>query len=300
MPRQLGRKPRAHRPGLLRSEVFVIRSLRPVAALLAVSALLAAACGGSAATAVPTPTPSPTPIRDPEELIARSLYEILRVESLHVRADFNGRASLSILGGGGSILGALGASIDLGGSYLEGDVDVERRAADVAFEVPGFPTGLNGRVIVAAGSVYTRISIQGDRFSKAPLGDALAGIETAAPSGSATTGRTDALRRSLQEAGLVAEMLPMEPIDGRSCYHVSAVIPPARLNAALSQAGGYAARITVESATLEYWAFEDTLLPARLELTAEAGSMGNLQAEVVFSRYGEPVAIEPPDPSQVG
>ncbi len=276
------------------------RTLRPVLALLAVSALLAVGCRGAVTTAVPAPTPSPTPIRDPDELVARSLYEALRVESFHVRADFTGRASLSILGGGGSILGALGASIDLDRSYLEGDVAVAKRAADLAFEVPGFPTGLDGRVVVLDGSVYTRISIQGARFSKAPLGDALAAIETAAPSGSATTVRTDALRRSLREAGLVAEMLPMEALDGRLCYHVSVAVPLDRLNAELLQAGSYAARITVVSAALEYWAFEDTLLPARLELTADAGSMGWLQAVVVFSRYGQPVTIEAPDPSQVG
>jgi hypothetical protein len=266
------------------------------------AALLMAGCGGTSATptSVPTPTPSPTPIRDANELVARSLYELLRTDSFHVRADFSGRASLSILGGGGSILGALGASIDLGGSYAEGDVDVALRAADVAFEVPGFPTGLNGRVIVIDGTVYTRISIQGGMYSKAPLGGALAGIETAAPSGSATTARTDALRRSLLESGMTAIMKPFELLDGRSCYRASVSLPLGALNAALASSGGYGARIALQSVDLEFWAFEDSLLPARIDFDADAGSMGTLQASLIFSRYGGSVTVRAPDPDQVG
>jgi hypothetical protein len=267
---------------------------------VAVAALALAGCGAGAPTPVPTPTPSPTPIRDPGELLARSLYQLLQVESFHVRADIGGRASLSLLGGGGSILGALGASVDLSGSSLEGDVDVANRAADLAFAVPGFPMGLTGRIIVAGGYSYTRVSIQGDKYSRSSVAEVLAGIETPAPSGIASGQRIEDLRRSLDEAGLAATMEPMELLDGRSVYRVSVSLPIDRLNASLAAAGGYAARITVRSAALDYWAYEDTLLPARAELTADAGSMGSLTVQLVFSRYGAAVTIEAPDPSQVG
>ena len=277
----------------------MIRRVGRVLAGTAIVGLLAAGCGSSAATPPATPTPSPTPIREPDELIARSLYEVLRVEAFHVRADMSGRASLSLLGGGGSILGALGAAIDLGGSHLDGDVGVRQRVADLKFEVPGFPTGLNGELIVADGFAYTRISIQGDKFSRSALGDALLNLETPAPSGSGSAGRIEAIRGSLRGAGVTATMKPMEQVDGRRCYHVSVSVPLDRLNSTLSQAGGYAARVSVESAAIDYWAFEDTLLPARLELVADAGSMGNVRAEVVFSLYGETVTIEAPDPGNV-
>jgi len=276
----------------------VIRSVGWMLAAMAILGLVAG-CGSSAATPLPKPTPSPTPIREPDELIARSLSEVLRVEAFHVRADVSGKASLSLIGGGGSILGALGAAIDLGGSYLEGDVGVRQRTADLRFEVPGFPMGLTGEVIVADGFAYTRISIQGDKFSRSALGDALLNLETPAPSGSGSAGRIEAIRGSLRDAGVSATMKPMELVEGRSCYHVSISVPLDRLNATLSQAGGYAARISVESTAIDYWAFEDTLLPARLELTADAGGMGNFRAEVVFSRYGETVTIEAPDPGSV-
>jgi hypothetical protein len=277
--------------------------MRPVLSLLAATALLAGACGGTAGTPsptpVPTPTPAPTPIRDPEELLARSMSAVLDAESFHVRADFSGRASASILGGGGSILGALGASVDLAGSRLEGDVDVAGRAADLAFEVPGFPFGLNGRAIAVGGSLYSRLSILGDGYSRSSTGEALAALDAVAPPGGDRPARIEALRRALREAGVTSTMLALTFIDGRLCYHVSIAVPIDRLNASLSQAGGYAARVTVVSAAAEYWADEETLLPARLEVVADAGSMGNVRAVVVFSRYGEPVTVEAPDPSQV-
>jgi len=282
----------------------VIPRVGPLLALLSVAWLLASGCGGTAATPVPTPvptpTPSPTPIRNPEDLIVRSLDALLSSESFHVRADMEGRASLSILVGEGSILAALGASVDLGGSYVEGDVDVTAQAADLAFEVPRFPTGLDGRVIVADGYVYTRISVLGGTYSRSTFGELPAALQPGARSEAARVRRIEFLRASLDDAGISAVMRPMEVVDGSSYYHASITIPLDSLNAALSEAGGYTARIEVESIFLEYWVFEDTLLPARLKLTTDAGESGNLRAEVVFSRYGEPVTITPPDASQVG
>jgi hypothetical protein len=166
--------------------------------------------------------------------------------------------------------------------------------------MPGFPMGLDGRLIVVDSYVYTRISIQGGKFIRSALGELPAALQPGARSDAARARRIEFLRRSLDDAGISAVMRPMEVIDGSSYYHASISIPLDRLNSSLSDAGGYAARIRVESIFVEYWVFEETLLPARLKLTADAGESGNLQAEVAFSRYGEPVTVTPPDPSQVG
>jgi hypothetical protein len=278
----------------------VIARVPPLLALLSAAWLLAAGCGGTAVTLAPTPTPSPTPIRNPEDLIVRSLDALLSSESFHVRADMEGRASLSILVGEESILGRLGAAVDLGDSYVEGDIDVTDQAADLAFEVPGFPTGLNGRVVVADGHVYTRISILGGNYNRSTFGELPSALQPGDRSDAARARRIEFLRASLDDAGITAVMRPMEVVDGSSYYHASITIPLDSLNAALSEGGGYAARIKVESIFLEYWVFEETLLPASLKLTADAGESGHLRAELVFSRYGEPVRVMPPDPGQVG
>jgi hypothetical protein len=275
--------------------VFHLR--RPALAGIAAIGLLAAACSGSSAT------PTPTPISDPQVLIGQSLGQAPTVTSFHFKVDLSGKVNTSALSSASGGIG-LGGTLDLAGTSVEGDVDVKNQAAHVKLSAPGL-LGLTGEAIVVNGDAYYKISLQGDKFTKVSLSSLMGGlpisVPSALPSGSGDlTDQVAQLRQQLQAAGVTATMMPDDTIGGKPAYHVKVNLPLDKINAALASSGSDStANMKLDSIGLDYWAYKDTLLPAKVEIQGSAASAGNLDVVVTITDYNKPVTITAPDPSQI-
>jgi hypothetical protein len=197
----------------------VFRLFKPAFAVVAIVGLVAAGCGGSSGTPGPT---APPPISDPNEIITRSVTDVADATSLHFRADVSGKVNMSSLGSDSGLSG----SIDLAGTYAEGDVDIQNQAADLKFGLPGL-LGLSGRVIIVDGYMYMQMSLQGDKYTKSKLDESLP-VDLPSPDASASgaiASQVEELRKSLQDAGMTATLKGDEKVEGKDCYHVQITIP---------------------------------------------------------------------------
>ena len=267
-------------------------------AIMATVGLVAAGCGGSKGT------PTPPPISNPDEIIARSITASSDITTLHVRLTVGGKVNLNSLSGGSSS-GGLGGSIDLAGTYAEGDLDVSKQdaqdvKADLKFGMPGL-LSLSGRVIVVDGYSYMQVSLQGDKYVKAKLDSALpVPLPSVEPSATLDiAGQVEELRKSLKDAGATTSLKGDEKVDGKDCYRIAIDIPAAKLNELLGAAGDSAAGMKIESTQVDYYVYKDSLRPARFYLAANVTGVGNLTLEAIISKYGESVSVKAPDASQI-
>jgi hypothetical protein len=262
--------------------------IRPVLGLLAVAAIVAAGCGGSKGT------PTAPPISDPNEIVTRSVVNVLNAKTFHVKAEISGKIGLAALG----MNTGLGGNIDLAGTTVEGDVDVANCAYDLKLNLPGL-FGLTGEVIGVDGSQYTRISLQGDKFSES---ESSCPIPTAEPgaSPSSVESMVAEFRQSLEDQGATATLKGDEKVAGQDAYHVSISIPLDKLNSLISEgAGSVAAGMTLDSATLDYWVYKASVLPGKLHVAGSVSSAGNLDIVATLTDYDARVTIKAPEASQV-
>lgn len=269
----------------------MFRFLKPILAAAAIMGLVAAGCGGSSGT------PTPPPISDPMEIITRSLDEVQKSTSLHVRVTVDGSLDMSGLG---EITGGLSGNIKLSGTYLEGDVDVTNQALDFKFGVPAL-LALSGRIIVVDGYSYTQISLQGDKYAKSEAGENLP-VDLPSPGASASgeiAAAVDEIKKQLDEAGLEATLESDAKVDGKDCYHISIEIPAEKLDELMGEAAAAAPSVKIEDAQLDYYVYKDDLRPAKITASGRADLTGQASLEVVITKYDQKVDIKAPDPSQI-
>ncbi len=275
----------------------MIRLFRPALALVAIVGLVAAGCGGSAGT------PTAPPISDPQEIITRSIANVADATSLHFRAEVGGKFNMNALGEGG---GGLGGNMDLAGTYAEGDIDIKNQAVDIKFGVPGM-FGLSGRIIVVDGYTYMQNSLQGAKYTKSGLGDALpfdlpspdASASPDAPASGAIVNQIEEVRKNLEDAGLTVTLKDDEKVEGKDCYRISLSIPADKLNDLVSQNAGSVADVKIDSLSVDYWVYKDSLRPAKLLVSGAAADAGSLTLSVIISNYDGSVDVKAPDASQI-
>lgn len=259
-------------------------------ALLALaSATAAAGCGSG----------SPS-IGDPNEVIARSATSALAVQSLHVKLEVSGKVSTSALSGGSAT--GVGATINLTGTTVEGDVDVSRQAADLKFAVPSL-FGTTGEVIVLDGNLYYKISLVSDKFTESKLSALVPGsiASAGAIASVAPSAAVSALDQALGDIGGTATLLAGDQVNGQDAYHMSIALSVAKLNFLLASQGVSAtSAMKLDSATAEYWVYKDSLLPAQIAIAGSAGSTGNLDLTLTLTDFGKSMSIAAPDASQIG
>src|SRR5665811_2430994 len=89
-------------------------------------------------------------------------------------------------------------------------------------------------------------------------------------------------------------------VDGRDAYHVSVSVPKDLINQQMGALGGGAASgISIDTATLDYWVYVDSLNPAKMELKASSATLGNLTVTVTLTKYNQPVTIKAPADSEI-
>jgi hypothetical protein len=262
------------------------------ARLIAVAALAfgVVGCGGSSATAVPTP--SPTPLTDPNEIITQSAESLATVHTLHVEMAISGSFKLNGLGGlaGGLIFGS---AVKLDGTTVSGDVELPRQAYHMTLSVPVL-FGVSAEVIGVDGWQYTKSTLTGGSFSRS----AVASLPIPVPSAGASmdlSGAVNDLRNTLLEPGVKATLRGRDEVEGRPTYRLSVVVPKDLMNAQLAALGGTAAAAySVETSTIEYWVYVDTLTPAKAVVEVASPSIGNVHVSAILSRYDQPVTIAAP------
>jgi hypothetical protein len=263
-------------------------------ALIALSSIVVAgSCAGSSGT------PTPPPITDPQEVVTRAIASATAIQSLHVKIEVSGKVNAGSLGGASGSL--LSGNVDLTGTTVEGDVDIAKQAADLKLAVPAL-LGTTGEVVVVDGYVYTQISLSSSKFSKSKLSDTT-GLALPSPGALASGAISDqiaSLRKSLDDAGVVATLKPTAKVDGKDAYDISYSLPLDKINTLLGAAGGSAtAGMTLDSAAVEIWVYMDDLRPAKLEVKGSSSTLGNLDVVVTLTRYNQAVTISAPAPSNI-
>jgi len=269
----------------------VTRLPKTALALIALaSVVIASGCSGSSGT------PTPPPITDPSEVITKSVAVVPAVKSLHLKLEVSGKVNTGALTGGSS--GGLGLSgnFDLAGTTLEGDLDVTKLATDLKFSVPGV-LGLTGEAIVVDGNLYYKTSLTGAKFTMSKLSDTVP-VSIPSPGALASadiTGGIASLRKTLDDAGAKATLMPDDKVNGKDAYHVSISVPVDAINTMLAgQGGSTTAGLKLDSATVDYWAYKDSLLPAKISIAASAGTLGNLSLVLTLTDYGKSVTVTAP------
>jgi hypothetical protein len=254
-------------------------------------AIAVVGCGSSSAT------PTAPPLTDPNEIITRSATGLTAVQTLHFDVAVSGSVNTSALGSAGGGLGLSGA-IKLDGATASGDFDVQKQAFHVAASMPTLMS-LSADIIQVDGYQYTKISLVGPKYTKSPA--TTLPIATAAPSASLDISSTVAsLKSSLTAAGVTATLVGREQVGGRDSYHVSVGLPKDLINQQLGAVGGGAAGdAKIDTLTLDYWVFVDSLNPAKMELKASSATVGNLTVTLTLTKYNQPVTIKAPADSEI-
>jgi hypothetical protein len=242
-------------------------------------------------------SPAASPITDANALITQSVLSLQTVKSIHVEVTMAGSVNASALGAGG--IGSSG-SIKLDGTTVSGDVDVKGQAYHMTLSMPTM-LGLTAEIIQVDGSTYTRMSLTGDKYSKASAANLGVVAASVGPSGSPDFSKeVDDLKTSLEGAGAKATIEGSDTVAGRDSYHASISLPMATINNLIATQGGTTlAGVTVDSASFEYWVYKDTVQPAKIEIKGTSAKLGNIDLVLTLTKYDAVVTITAPPAGQV-
>jgi hypothetical protein len=269
--------------------------------LVTAAALVLAGCGGASAPA----------LDDPVEILVKSVETVQDAKSVHLKLELDGTLPLDLAGGllpggSGGTGGSSGGSLDIGGTTIEGDVDIVGQAAQISFSLPAL-LNISGEVILVDEAVFVKASLLGDKyqvFDGADAGGLIPGMGSpggsASPGASGSPAATDPIgefRTQLEGLATPPVKLPDEKCGDTDCYRVQVKLDQADAEPLASLAPDVAA-----TATLDVWVRKNDLRPAQLTITADAtdaGDSGNVTATLGLSRWDEAVDIKAPPDDQV-
>jgi hypothetical protein len=257
----------------------------PRSTVLALATMLAVmACQG----------PSVPALTDPVEILAAAVRTTAEQTSVRVDVAVDGRVAIDILGSGGT-------PIALNGTTATADIDLEAGSARTTFSAPSV-LGLTGEVIAVDGTTYIKTTLTGPLYVTQSMG-----VPVPDASGDPTT-ILDGLTDLLAQPGL-------EPVKGEdvqcgntTCYSVTIELTPDEL-AAL---GGFELPASLPipipipdlgdaSVALSVRVAQDTTRLAGLLATVDLGDAGDIEIDLVFSKWGDAVTIAaPPDDEVAG
>jgi hypothetical protein len=256
-------------------------STRRSFAVAVVAMLAVVACGGPTAPA----------LTDPVEILAAAVRTTSEQKTVRVDLAVDGRIAIDLLGSGGS-------PIALSGTTATADIDLETGSARTTFSAPSL-LGLTGQIIAVDGTTYIKTTLSGPLYVTQPIGVPVPGA-----SGDPTT-ILDGLTDLLAQPGL-------EPVKGEdvqcgntTCYSVTIELTPDEL-AALG--GGFELPgnlpmpipdLTDASVVLSIRVAQDTTRLAGLIAIVDLGDTGDIEIDLVFSKWGDAVSIAAPPADQV-
>ena len=250
------------------------RAVRTIGALVAVLALVVAACGSS--------TPALT---DPKEILTKAFEATQDAKSFHLVATVDGEFDMDLLGTGGG-------SMTLAGTKLEGDIDVVGKKLSLTFAFPAL-LGLIGEVIAVDEAAYVKTSFSGDKYQKMDAGDTGLPIDPSDPDASLA-----GFKEMLDEEGVDPTKLDDADCGSTKCYVVEIELTAEEL-AAL--AGPDASNLPFEDGTLTLTVMVDksSLHFADVKIEVAAGTAATLTISIAFSDWDRSVTIEAPPADQV-
>lgn len=231
-------------------------------------------------------------LTDPTEILQAAVASTITASSVRIDVSAEGALVVDPLGTGA------GAPISLRGTTASADVDLAGGETRATFAAPSL-LGMAGEVIVADGTVYLKSTLTGPQYQVvADQGDA------ASPPARETllTGLTDLLSRP----GLDPVKGDDVPCGTGTCYTVRIELTPEELAAIgvgdLPIPSGLPIPLpdlADASVDLTIRVEQATTRLAGLTVALDLADAGELTAEVTFTKWDEPVAVDPPPPDQV-
>jgi hypothetical protein len=252
-----------------------VEATRALPALIAVLAIITAACGGPA-------TPA---LRDPKQILEAGISGLQEARTFHLDGTADGKLVLSLGGTPGT---GSGVPITLDGSTLFGDVDLAGKRASLSLTVPTL-FGLTTDVVAADGVVYTRLPLSGSggwtrQADTGSIFDALADPARL----------LDQLTAFLDRPGVAPRKLSNERCGDADCYAVSFTIPAAQIGAGASPAAALPGGLVVGDIAVTALVRTDAPRLVKLSFDVPLGAGGTVNVGLELSKFGDPVTITPP------
>jgi outer membrane lipoprotein-sorting protein len=242
-----------------------------------------AACGGSS---------SAPALTDPKDILTHSASSLEGIKSVHVKASVTGKLDPGSLTGTGT---GAGATVDLTGSTLEGDIDIAKAEAKLAIAAPNL-FGFSADVIVDSGTLYLKSSLTGDKYQKLDTSTLTAGLPipslavSASPDPSAAAAMIAQLKAELDKLPAPTKLAD-EKIGDVDCYHVQQKVS----NTDVPQASD----LPAGTVTLDIWSSKADYRPCRVGIAVDGGTQGNLAVTIDLTKYDAAVDIAAPPADQV-
>jgi hypothetical protein len=240
---------------------------------LAAATLLLAACGG----------PGTPALTDPKEIVTQGLEAMGELNSVHIVLSLDGTATIPDLGG----------ELNLAGTELSGDLDIDNEEAHLEFAVPSM-FGLAGEVIQIGQESYVKTSLTGETWqhSTVDADDPVAGAMD-------PTEQLDKVREFLDEDGVEVEKLDDAECGDSTCYAVRLTIPAELLSDAAEGQEMDPGDFVGEELVLDLLFDKEDgwLTQASTRLAAE--DLGDLTLTVTLSDFNESVDVEAPPADEV-
>ena len=246
--------------------------LRRITPALAAATLLLAACGGVAPA-----------ITDPKEIVTTGLEATAELTSVHVVLSVDGTATIPDLGG----------ELNLAGTELDGDIDLENERAHLEFSVPSM-LGLTGEIIQLGEDSYMKTSLTGAMWSKSTADEGGPVSEAMDPQG-----QLDEVREFLDKDGVQVEKLDDTDCGERTCYAVRMTVPAEVLAESAEGSDVDPGELVGEDLVLNllFDRQEGWLTEVSTELSPE--SVGELTLTLTLSDFNQPVEVEAPPADEV-
>ena len=227
-----------------------------------------------------------TLLDDPNAILAAAATTTSAATSVHVDLTADGTVTIDPLGTG------VGAPIELSGTTAAADLDLQGGEARATFSAPGV-LGLAGEAIVADGTAYIKTTLTGPKFRATPVGQS---------SEQPLSGLADLLARTDLDPVKGADV----PCAGGTCYTVDVQLTAAELGGLVGGSLQLPANLPIPIPDLSDATVDLTLqveqATTRLSgITAELhlGELGDPTLQATFSKWNEPVTINPPPADQV-
>ena len=252
-----------------------VAATRALPALIAVLAIITAACGGPA-------TPA---LSDPKKILEAGISGLQEAKTFHFEGTANGKVVLSL---GGTTGTGSGAPITLDGSTLIGDVDLAGKRASGSLTVPTL-FGLTADVVAVDQVVYTRVPLFGSggwtrQAGTGSIFDALADPARL----------LDQLAAFLDRPGVAPKNLSNERCGDADCYAVSFTIPAAEVSGGASLVAALPGGLALGDIAVTALVRTDAPRLVKLSFDVPLGAGGTVNVGLELSKFGDPVTITPP------
>ncbi len=240
---------------------------RRAIALIILTALGLGACG------IGTPD-----LKDPSEILTRSVAAFEGADSVHLVAEVDGTLSLNLTGPGEA------TDMSLAGTTLTGDLDLRNHNSHVSAAVPAF-LGLSADIVVIGPDTWTKISLSGDKYEMSATDDT-------------SPTDPDAVIKSVTDFLARPEVRPTRKDDAScgstSCYRIEINLTAADI-ATLMPGTNLGDAVVVVTLLVE----KDTLYPASATVSVKGSTVGDLTLTLRLSDWNKSVAITAPPADQV-